>query len=119
MKPPDGLRIERVPSSDPNQARFQVSATLDWLLGCRVVPTAALPAYPSPGEDARRLVRHGFADVLAWHGDTLYVSAWLLERLRVEARETLRRQQERSLDGMRALIKEQPPVVVRDRRWPQ
>jgi hypothetical protein len=28
-----------------------------------------LPIHPGPGEQARRLVRHGMADVLAWLGD--------------------------------------------------
>ena len=28
-----------------------------------------LPIHPSPGEQARRLVRHGLADVLAWLGE--------------------------------------------------
>lgn len=28
-----------------------------------------LPYRPSPGEDGRRIVRHGLADVLAWLGE--------------------------------------------------
>jgi len=33
-----------------------------------VVISPMLPIYPSPGTDARRIVRHGLADVLEWLG---------------------------------------------------
>ena len=39
---------------------------LDQLIGVDVVPSRMLPAPPSPGEDARRIVRHGFADAGYW-----------------------------------------------------
>jgi hypothetical protein len=35
----------------------------------RVVVSDALPIPPSPGADARRIVRHGMADVLEWLGE--------------------------------------------------
>lgn len=73
-------------------------------LGVRVVESRALPLKPSPGTDARRIVRHGLADVLAWLGEnvgpkpgeethsfllggghTLVVSHDLNERLRASA----------------------------------
>ena len=34
-----------------------------------IVESSALPIYPSDGEDARRIVRHGLADVLEWPGE--------------------------------------------------
>lgn len=34
-----------------------------------IVVTPVLPIKPSPGTDARRIVRHGLADVLAWLGE--------------------------------------------------
>lgn len=37
--------------------------------GLRVVASNALPLPPSPGEDARRIVRHGLARVLEWLGE--------------------------------------------------
>lgn len=37
--------------------------------GVPVLVSPALPVIPSPGEDARRIVRHGMADVLAWLGE--------------------------------------------------
>jgi hypothetical protein len=37
--------------------------------GLRVVVSPLLPMYPTPGEDGRRIVRHGLADVLAWLGE--------------------------------------------------
>lgn len=38
--------------------------------GIRVVESLHVPARdPTPGEDARRIVRHGMADVLAWLGE--------------------------------------------------
>jgi hypothetical protein len=39
------------------------------LFGIPVVESSALPIKPSPGQDARRMVRHGMADVLAWLGE--------------------------------------------------
>jgi hypothetical protein len=36
------------------------------LAGLDVVPSRMLPAPPSPGEDARRIVRHGFHDAGLW-----------------------------------------------------
>ena len=39
------------------------------LFGIPVVVSPALPLAPSPGADARRMVRHGLADVLAWLGE--------------------------------------------------
>lgn len=67
-------------------------------LGFDIVISNVLPIIPSPGEDARRIVRHGLADVLDWLGedvgpspgmpthalmvgDTLHVSPDLYERL--------------------------------------
>ena len=43
-------------------------ADIDWL-GIPVYVSPILPTQPSPGEDARRIVRHGLADVLAWLGE--------------------------------------------------
>lgn len=43
-------------------------ADIDWL-GIPVYVSPILPTRPSPGEDARRIVRHGLADVLAWLGE--------------------------------------------------
>lgn len=37
--------------------------------GWPVIVSSALPIAPSPGEQARRIVRHGLADVLAWLGE--------------------------------------------------
>lgn len=37
--------------------------------GWPVVVSPALPLRPSPGEQGRRIVRHGMADVLAWLGE--------------------------------------------------
>ena len=37
-------------------------------MGLDVLVSPVLPLHPSPGEDARRMVRHGLADVLAWLG---------------------------------------------------
>jgi hypothetical protein len=39
------------------------------LTDMRVIVSDALPTYPSHREDARRIVRHGYADVLAWLGE--------------------------------------------------
>ncbi|MDP9820459.1 hypothetical protein [Nocardioides massiliensis] len=39
------------------------------LFGITVIESPHLPTYPSPGTDARRIVRHGMADVLAWLGE--------------------------------------------------
>lgn len=39
------------------------------LLGMPVVVTPTLPADPGPGEDARRIVRHGLRNVLEWLGE--------------------------------------------------
>jgi hypothetical protein len=36
------------------------------IAGLDVVVTRMLPQPPSPGEDARRIVRHGFADAGLW-----------------------------------------------------
>lgn len=43
--------------------------TLGALGGMRVVESPMLPLDPTPGQDARRIVRHGLADVLAWLGE--------------------------------------------------
>lgn len=37
--------------------------------GIPVMVTPILPIYPSPGTWARRFVRHGLADILAWIGE--------------------------------------------------
>ena len=67
-----------------------------------IVSPHLLPMYPSPSEDARRIVRHGMADVLAWLGEEvgpkpgeaahalqhqggLLVSQELFDRLREQA----------------------------------
>lgn len=69
----------------------------------RVVVSPMLPISPSIGEQARRFVRHGYADVLEWlgesvgpepeapthamqAGDVLFVSAEYMETLRQKAR---------------------------------
>lgn len=41
------------------------------MLAFSVIPSPAMPPprRPSPAEDARRLVRHGLADVLDWLGE--------------------------------------------------
>lgn len=39
------------------------------LFGVTVVSSSLLPIDPSPGEAARRVVRHGLADVLRWLGE--------------------------------------------------
>lgn len=70
--------------------------------GVRVLVTDALPIAPTDGENARRMVRHGMADVLAWLGekvgpmpgdpthamligDTLHASRSFAYRLKTEA----------------------------------
>lgn len=40
-----------------------------FLPGLQVHVSRMLPYEPSPGEDARRIVRHGLADVLDWLGE--------------------------------------------------
>jgi hypothetical protein len=35
----------------------------------RIIVSNELPIIPSPGEDGRRIVRHGMADVLRWLGE--------------------------------------------------
>jgi hypothetical protein len=74
-----------------------------WEIGepsLKIVETSILPLVPSPGEQARRIVRHGLADVLEWLGepvgpspepkhclvyrDTAFVSRELLEAIRAE-----------------------------------
>lgn len=35
----------------------------------QVIVNHHLPFHPTPGEQARRIVRHGMADVLAWLGE--------------------------------------------------
>lgn len=47
---------------------IRARADIDWL-GIPVYVSPILPTRPSPGEDARRIVRHGLADVLAWLGE--------------------------------------------------
>ena len=37
--------------------------------GLRLVVSEHLPCYPSDGENARRIVRHGLSDVLKWVGE--------------------------------------------------
>jgi hypothetical protein len=39
------------------------------LLGLPVMEAPLLPSYADPGETARRIVRHGLADVLSWLGE--------------------------------------------------
>lgn len=82
--------------------------------GWPVLVSPALPLVPSPGEWARRFVRHGMADVLAWLGEDVgpepdalthvmlgmdlafgggvvaFVSAEMFERLNVEVRGPVR-----------------------------
>lgn len=41
----------------------------DAFTGVRVIPTDLLPIEPSWGEQIRRRVRHGLADVLEWLGE--------------------------------------------------
>lgn len=70
--------------------------------GIKIIESSALPVHPSPGADARRIVRHGLADVLAWLGedvgprpgamthallvgDTLHASVAFVGRMRSEA----------------------------------
>jgi hypothetical protein len=38
-------------------------------MSMRVVESPLLPLYPSDAENARRIVRHGLADVLLWLGE--------------------------------------------------
>lgn len=69
----------------------------------RVIESKFLPTPPTPGDDGKRIVRHGLADVLHWLGEsvgpmpgepthsfllgnhTLLVSAELGQRLRESA----------------------------------
>lgn len=70
--------------------------------GIRVLVTDALPITPSDGENARRMVRHGMAEILDWLGeevgpkpgdpthamligDTLHASRTFAFRLKQEA----------------------------------
>lgn len=46
-----------------------MNGSLGRLDGIPVLIHPALPMHPSPREDARRMVRHGLADVLAWLGE--------------------------------------------------
>lgn len=39
------------------------------LRGVPVLVSSLLPYPPTPGEEARRIVRHGLADVLKWLGE--------------------------------------------------
>lgn len=39
------------------------------LLGMHVRVTSALPLLPTPGQDARRIVRHGMTEILEWLGE--------------------------------------------------
>lgn len=39
------------------------------IFGMAVVESPVLPMLPTPGMDARRIVRHGMADVLRWLGE--------------------------------------------------
>lgn len=41
----------------------------EYLFGLRVYVDPSLPIVPSDGEVARRIVRHGMKDVLAWLGE--------------------------------------------------
>lgn len=102
------------------------------VLGTPVIVSSALPFQPSPGEDARRIVRHGFArlrtetgracfypDSLGevgpapgapteamWLGDRVAVSAQLAEKLKAEA-------------AVRADVEARNRLwkAVQDRRW--
>jgi hypothetical protein len=72
-------------------------------MSMRVVESPLLPLYPTDGENARRIVRQGLADVLLWLGenpgqlpgapirafqvgDTLFVDADLYATLRRDNR---------------------------------
>lgn len=72
------------------------------IFGIPVVESDALPIKPTPGAWARRYVRHGLSDVLAWLGEevgpepdaethallvggTMHASAAMVGRLRVSA----------------------------------
>lgn len=102
------------------------------LLGTPVIVSSALPFAPSPGEDARRLVRHAFATARAergwacyfpdtlgevgprpgaptearWLGDRVAVSAALATRLKAKA-------------DYRAMVESRNRLykAVQDRRW--
>ena len=41
------------------------------LMGLNVIESPLLPIDPTPSTDARRIVRHGLADVLAWLGESV------------------------------------------------
>lgn len=50
--------------------REEVKKALEVSLGVQVIVSPLLPTdVPSPGEDARRMVRHGMKDVLTWLGE--------------------------------------------------
>lgn len=80
---PDGVLPAGVPevmsAEDTDAARAQLaqlpppdflaSLRSQLVAGVPVVVSPMLPIVPSPGTDARRLVRHGMADVLAWLGE--------------------------------------------------
>jgi hypothetical protein len=102
------------------------------VLGTPVIVSSALPFAPSPGEDARRLVRHAFATARAergqacyfpdtlgdvgprpgapteamWLGDRVAVSADLAARLKAEA------ERRATVESRNRLWK-----AVEDRRW--
>ena len=46
-----------------------MTVTVGDLAGIRVIQSNIMPMDPTPGTDARRIVRHGLADVLAWLGE--------------------------------------------------
>lgn len=52
-------QVGRAPEFDPALS----------LASIPVITSGVLPLTPSPGQDARRIVRHGLADVLAWLGE--------------------------------------------------
>ena len=51
---------------EPLLSSWTTMPDLDELDGLAVTPSSALPMRPSPREDARRIVRHGFADAGMW-----------------------------------------------------
>lgn len=70
-------------------------------LGFEIVESSLLPVPLEPGDHARRIVRHGMAEILAWLGEdvgpspdeqthcyvvdrTILVSSHLMERLRAK-----------------------------------
>ena len=59
------LRHERL----ANNQTLPMSISGNGVFGLPVVVSRHLPIVPSDGENARRIVRHGMADILAWLGE--------------------------------------------------